>query len=131
MPDQYEYDAPPLRGWKKRYVETGTEGYAEVVALKSWNWEPVGSHTTVTPTASTTLTAPDGAEALLICVEDNNIRYTLDGTTPTAGGTGILLETGTVILEFGGTSVIKIIQEAVAAAVNYQWLKRVYPGWEV
>lgn len=84
----------------------------------------VGSHTTdSTISASTTITPAAGANAVLIQAYTNNIRYTLDGTTPTAT-TGFLLEAGKqVVIDYPASGMtIKVIEETASASVQWQSL---------
>jgi len=85
---------------------------------------PTGSHTEdATISAATTLTQPAGANAVLIQAETQNIRYTLDGSTPTAT-LGFIIEAGKKELIDVPTSgmTIKIIEEAASAKASWQWL---------
>lgn len=84
---------------------------------------PVGAHAVdSTISASTTLTPAAGANALLLQALTQNIRYTLDGTTPTAS-TGFQLEASKLLLidvPAGGMT-IKVIEETASASIQYQW----------
>lgn len=84
---------------------------------------PVGAHAVdSTISASTTLTPETGATALLLQALTNNIRYTLDNSTPTAS-TGFQLEAGKLILIDVPSSgmTIKVIEETASASIQYQW----------
>ena len=85
-------------------------------------FEPVGAHTQNSSLSSAvTLTPAAGATALLIQAYTNNVRYTLDGTTPTASK-GFLLEAGkNLVIDVGDDMTIKIIEETASASVDYQW----------
>ena len=85
-------------------------------------FDPIGSHTDGTEISSaTTLTPADGATKLLIQALDQNVRFTLDGTTPTAS-TGFQLVAGDppVMIWVAGATV-KVIEEAATADLQYQW----------
>lgn len=87
-------------------------------------FKPAGSHqsTTVAGTALT-LTVPGGnVDAVALQALAQNIRYTIDGTTPTAS-TGFQLTAGSsdvVGLSDGVT--VKVIAETGTANIEYQAL---------
>jgi hypothetical protein len=84
---------------------------------------PLGSHTTNSSLSSAvTLTPATGATMLMIQSTGQNVRYTLDGTVPTASvGFRLTPGDGAVILPISPTSVVKVIQEAASGTVGYQW----------
>jgi hypothetical protein len=84
---------------------------------------PVGSHTGGTSISSaTTLTIPNGARYVLVQALAQNVRYTLDGTTPTTT-LGFQLKAGdpprSIWCETGVT--LKFIEEAATASLQYQF----------
>ena len=83
---------------------------------------PIGAHTSNGSLASAvTLTAPAGAEYLMMQALGQNIRYRLDGTNPTAS-VGFQLANGdTVTLPVRAGDTVRIIQEAATATLQYQW----------
>jgi hypothetical protein len=85
----------------------------------------LGSHTTdATISAATTITPTAGANAVLLTARAQNIRYTIDGTTPTAT-TGFPLEAGkTLIIDYHSSMTIKVIEET--AGGEAQWQSLVY-----
>ncbi len=83
---------------------------------------PVGSHTrNASLSSAVTLTKPATATRLLIQCETQNVKFTLDGTAPTAT-TGFLLVASdpAILIPVGGTAV-KVIEVAASASINYQW----------
>ena len=85
--------------------------------------DPVGAHVDGTViTAAVTLTPPTGATKLLIQALSQNIRITLDGTTPDAT-TGFQLAAGDpmLLIPLGNNTVVRVIEEAATADINYQW----------
>lgn len=86
-------------------------------------FNPVGSHTTDgTISAATDLTKPSGANALILQATGQAVRYTLDGTTPTASTGFRLAANERVELAIGsGVSVVKVIEETGSAAVQWLW----------
>ncbi|MGB5052680.1 MAG: hypothetical protein WBO46_27260 [Caldilineaceae bacterium] len=87
--------------------------------------ETKGSHTrNATLSTAVDIAVPVGAVQLIIQAETQNVRLTLDGTTPTAT-VGFLLTAGATVYTFpvayGMT--VKIIQTTATAVVNYQFVK--------
>ena len=85
-------------------------------------FDPIGSHVDGTDISSAvTLAAADGATKLLIQALGQNVRLTLDGTTPTASK-GFQLAAGDppVMIWVGGATV-KVIEEAATADIQCQW----------
>ena len=85
-------------------------------------FNPLGAHNdSLVITSAVALTIATGATKLLIQTISQNVRYTLDGTTPTAL-VGFQLRAGDppiiIILEDGVT--ITVIEEAATADLQYQ-----------
>ena len=92
---------------------------------QSCELQRVGAHSDGTNiAAAVTLTPPVGATRILIQAVTQNIRWTIDGTVPTAN-IGFQLSTtfGPVVLQLGSNAVLKVIQEAATADLEYQWLE--------
>jgi hypothetical protein len=86
-------------------------------------FEPVGSHFDGTDISSATeLAAPSGATKLLIQALDQNIRITLDGTTPTATK-GFQIKAGDPwqMIPLGNNTTVTVIEETATADIQYQW----------
>lgn len=85
-------------------------------------FDPIGSHVDGTLiVSSTTLTPEDGATKLLIQALDQNVRITLDGTTPTASK-GFRLKAGDApVMIWIAQATVKVIEEAASADLQYQW----------
>lgn len=87
---------------------------------------PIGTHTTNSSLSSAvSITAPDSAEKIWIQAFTNNIRWTMDGTTPTAS-TGFQLIAGSIIeIDFNYSKVvtIKVIEETASASIQYQFFQ--------
>ena len=86
-------------------------------------FNPIGDHNDgLNISSAVTLTPPAGATKLLVQALDKNVRYTLDGTTPTASK-GFQLAAGDppIIIPIGNGTTIKIIEEAASADLNYQF----------
>jgi hypothetical protein len=91
-------------------------------------FNPIGAHADGTTISSaTTLSPPAGLETnvakLLIQALGQNVRYTLDGTVPTASkGFRLLVGDQPVVIELGSNTVIKVIEETATADIQYQWV---------
>ena len=87
------------------------------------NFDPIGAHVTdaVISTAAA-LTPPTGATKILIQALSQNVRFTLDGSTPTAA-IGFQLAAGDppIVIPLGTGMTIKVIEEAATASLQYQW----------
>lgn len=84
---------------------------------------PVGAHVANgSLSSSVTLTPPATANTLLLQATGQNVRYTLDGTTPTAT-TGFRLRSDDlpVIIDIGVGMTVKVIEETATATIQYQW----------
>ena len=97
--------------------------YAQPVTVHE-NYAPVGAHSGgVNIASAVTLTRPAGASGIIMQAITQNIRFTLDGSTPTAT-LGFQLNCnswGPLMVAVPGTS-IKVIQEAATASLQYQWV---------
>lgn len=83
----------------------------------------VGAHVADTDVAAVhTLTPPNGALHLLIQALEQNVRYTLDGTDPTAS-VGFQLRAGDppIIIIVPTNVTLKVIEETAGAVLQYQW----------
>lgn len=92
------------------------------------NFNPIGAHSDgATISSATTLTPATGATKILIQALSQNVRFTLDGTEPTASK-GFQLKAGdpAVIIRLGNATVLKVIEEAATADLQYQldWRQR-------
>lgn len=82
----------------------------------------VGTHgTDTTISTATTLTPPVGATKLILQAQGQDVRYTLDGTTPTASVGFILYAGDTATIPVGQSAVVKVIEATSGGAVAYQW----------
>ena len=87
------------------------------------NFNPVGAHNDgLAISSATTITIPDGATKIMIQTLTQNVRLTLDGTAPTTSK-GFQLQVGQmpVIIPLGRSTVIKVIEEAATADLQYQF----------
>ena len=88
-------------------------------------FEPVGAHQVVSSlSAAQTLTAPPDASVLLVQAFGQAVRFTLDGTTPSAA-TGFELAAGDppLLLPISPCSCVRFIEEAASATLQCQWGK--------
>lgn len=87
------------------------------------SFDPVGAHSDgAVISSATTLTVPAGATKIMIQALVQNVRFTLDGTAPEAAK-GFQLAAGDppVVIPMGNATVLKVIQEAATADLQYQW----------
>ena len=83
---------------------------------------PIGAHASSSSLATALeLTKPYGARSILVQALTQNVRYTLDGTAPTAT-VGFQLKAGDPPLLIPlHNSNIKFIEETATAVLQYQW----------
>lgn len=82
---------------------------------------PVGAHTSNSSlSAATNITMPGRATGILMQALTQNIRFTLDGTTPSAS-VGFQLKAGDppTLIPFAPNTTIRVIEESASA--NLQW----------
>lgn len=91
------------------------------------SFNPIGAHNDGTAiSTAVTLTPPSGLAAgvarLLIQAIGQNVRYTLDGTPPTAT-TGFQIVAGDppIVIPIAPGTTVKVIEEAATADIQYQW----------
>lgn len=82
---------------------------------------PKGSHTVDATISSATAIAVAGADAVLIQATGQNIRFTLDGTTPEAA-VGFVLYAGgdPVLVDLSQGITLTVIEESATATLHYQ-----------
>lgn len=89
-----------------------------------WDFRAEGSHVDgLTISSAVELTKPgSGANKILIQALTQNVRYTLDGTTPTAS-LGFQLKAGDppTLMYIGVGITLTVIEEASGADLQYQW----------
>lgn len=78
----------------------------------------------VTTSSVVTLTVPSGATHALLTVEDNDVRFTEDSSSPTTGatGNGLLLPAG-FIGEMALPNALKFIAVSATAELNVTYRK--------
>lgn len=89
----------------------------------TFEFNPIGSHVDgATISSATTLTPPTGATKILIQALTQNVRFTLDGTAPTASlGFQLVAGDPAVLIPLGTDTTLKVIEEAATADLQYQW----------
>ena len=92
-------------------------------SIDAFSYHVSGAHVDGTAISSAvTLTPPAAATKLMIQALDQSVRYTLDGTVPTASkGFQLFAGDPPVIIPVGNDMVIKVIEEAATADIQYQW----------
>lgn len=109
-----------VTGISNLYVEVSREN---PLPVQTPGFTPVGAHIDGTViSAATVLAPPVGATKIFIQATVQNIRYTLDGTDPTATR-GFLLKAGDqgIILDVGVGVILKVIEETATADLQAQW----------
>jgi hypothetical protein len=93
------------------------------VIQDSLSFNPTGVHSDgLAISSAVVLTVPADARNLLIQALTQNIRYTLDGTTPTAtAGFQIRAGDSPILIPLGDDTVVTVIQEAATADMQYQF----------
>lgn len=83
---------------------------------------PLGAHASNGSLASAAvLTAPAGADFLMLQAISQNVRFRLDGVNPTAS-VGFQLAAGDAItLPVNPGDTLRVIEEAASATIQYQW----------
>lgn len=91
--------------------------------MDSLGFAPVGAHTqNATLNVAVALTKPGlGENKLLLQVFTQNIRYTLDGTTPTAAKGFQVLAGEKELIPVTGKTTITVIEEVASASIDYQF----------
>lgn len=86
----------------------------------------VGAHGSNSSLGSAvTLTPPTGGHAVILQAITQNVRVTLDGTTPTAS-VGFQIRAGDppAVLDTPTGTSLKVIQETASAVLQYQWVSQ-------
>ena len=86
-------------------------------------FNPSGSHNDgLDVSSAATVTIPTGATKILVQALGQNVRITLDGTTPTTTK-GFQLKAGdpVILIPLGNASALKFIEEAATADLQYQF----------
>jgi hypothetical protein len=88
---------------------------------------PIGAHVSDTSISSaTTLTAESGANRLMIQALDQNVRYTLDNSTPTAShGFRLTADDAPMLIAITNGVSVKVIEETSGAEIQAQWFREV------
>jgi hypothetical protein len=94
-----------------------------VATVDELTFIPVGSHNSgLAISTATTLTTPAGATKLMIQTLTQNVRFTMDGTVPTATvGFQMMAGDPPIILPVGSYNAVKVIQEDATASMQYQF----------
>lgn len=90
--------------------------------IREINLVPNGFQTIAGAAAATGLTVPTGSIKALISIEDQDVRWRDDGTSPTAA-VGTLLQAGRQFFYEGDLSTIELIELAVATEINVSYYK--------
>ena len=99
-----------------------SEIYLERIA-RTLQFNPIGTHSDgLNIAAVVELAVPEGATKIMIQTHTQNVRFTLDGTDPTATlGFQLVAAAPPVTLIIESRAAIKVIEEAATAVLQYQW----------
>jgi hypothetical protein len=88
------------------------------------SFRPIGAHADGVDISGVVIISPPSSDAkkLLIQALGQNVRFTLDNSSPTTSK-GFQLKAGDppLILDITGNAIVKVIQEASTADLQYQW----------
>ena len=90
---------------------------------EAFSFRPNGAHNDgLDISSAVALTIPAGATKLLIQALTQNIRFTLDGTTPTATvGFQIVAGDPPLVIPLSSVTTITVIEETATADMQYQF----------
>lgn len=99
------------------------------VSVNDVLFRPLGAHhdgqainAAVDLLTDATAAKPTSATKIMLQTHSQNVRYTLDGTAPTATtGFNLKATDQPIILSIIGVSALKVIQEAATADLQFQW----------
>lgn len=129
MADNVTVDNGALSDYTARTRETAAGIHGQKVDVAPWMPATVsGAQYSLDVTTGTvvTLTVPSGATHALITVEDADVRFTEDGSTPTTGaaGSGLVLAAG-FIGELALPVALKFVAVTATAELNVSYRKYV------
>jgi hypothetical protein len=92
-----------------------------------YSFAPLGAHTqynslNTAKALTTALAKPTGATKVLMQAQTQNIRFTLDGSTPTASK-GFQLKAGDppMVVPLSASFTIQLIEETATAVLDFQY----------
>lgn len=100
---------------------TASEAIQAAVEDTDTGYTPLGAHTAIADLSSAaTITPAAGAREVIMQAYAQAVRYTLDGTTPTATTGFKLAADAQAVVPVGGGSQVKVIEETASATLQYQ-----------
>lgn len=129
MADNVTVDNGTLSDYVVRTEDLGSGIHAQAIVVAPWMPTVVASaqySLDVTTSSVVTLTVPATATHALITVEDADVRFTEDSSSPTTGaaGSGLLLPAG-FIGELALPNALKFIAVTATAELNVTYRKYV------
>jgi len=101
-------------------ISKGPSGYHKMVVDAAFT--PVGSHVSQSMSGVYTPTIPEGANKALVQAFTQNIRYTLDGTTPTSSlGFRLTKDDPPTIVPVAPGGALNFIEESSGSTLQLQW----------
>lgn len=89
------------------------------------NWLPIGDHETIDDLSEVeTIEVPGGANGVFLQAFNNNVRYTLDGSTDPTSSVGFVLfaDAEPFFLNLQNLAELRFIEEDSGATMQYQFL---------
>ena len=117
MSDEYL----PLIGTNINMNKDGGVGRYPLIGVEPFN--PIGSHSSIILSGTVTqLSLPTDTNQVLIQALDGNVRFTLDGSTPTSThGFQLKADDPFIIISFGTRTILKVTIETINAEFQYQF----------
>jgi hypothetical protein len=90
-----------------------------------YQMETIGAlQTDASISGATSFTCPDKANGVLTNVLAQDVNFTLDGTTPTAGvGLALKADDPVMFIPMLGGQVLKVIEQTAGATINLQFVR--------
>lgn len=102
-------------------IQAAAEAVQAAVEDTDTGYSVLGAHTTVaTLSTAQTITPAAGARELIMQAFGQPVRYTLDGTTPTASTGFQIAADERVTVPVAASGVVKVIETAASATLQYQ-----------
>lgn len=104
-------------------MPSSAETYLEKISKRMLSFLPRDEHHSVTDLSSVvSLDNPNGSNKLMIQVLTQNLRFTLDGSDPSAThGFQLQKNQNPIVIPVSDAVIVKVIEETASASMEYQW----------